>query len=256
MNFLHYRTILFLLVVVMLSSYLRAEDSKSIHVFRLIVVRGQNPIVGRFGKLIFPEVFKKLSMEVKLDVLPAKRASQEVSNGNYDGEAFRVKEYGTEHPRLIRVDVPVATAHFAAYTRKGSSIHLTDWNSLKDKSFKVDCTLGTVFCEKNVSKHIPPENFFMIQSPSIALDRLADERSDIFIGIAELVDNLLENSNLKDRIAFSSSLFKTDFYLYVHNKHKDLVPQIEKVLRDLQQNKDMGRYLNQALEESFKQSHK
>ncbi len=71
--------------------------------FVMAIFRPENDYLGKWWRLSYSEIFRRLGIKVEFRDYPKKRVSMEADAGNVDGEAGRVFSYADEHPNLIRV---------------------------------------------------------------------------------------------------------------------------------------------------------
>ncbi len=120
---------------------------------------------GKWQRLIYTEIFRRLGVKAEFRDYPSKRASVESDAGNIDGDAVRPYQYAAEHPNLIRVEENLFSMNFSAFTAKDSIPPLKGWDSLRGTNYRVEYRRGVTICESNLSKVVRRENLSDVTEP-------------------------------------------------------------------------------------------
>ena len=188
-----------------------------------------NGVVQEVGK----RAFDKYNINFKLKTFPAARALISANSGEVDGDAYRVvdfhKKTGGKFPNLIRVDAPYLSIYFTAFVEdKNKDIVINDWKDLAP--YKVAVIRGNKTMEARVNEFVPKAQQSVVTFYDEAFKMLLLKRVDVVIGKPIIgAKYLKENKNLHMRGKFQFQ----DIYIYLHKKHKDLIPKIEAELRHL-----------------------
>ena len=68
-----------------------------------------NLIEQEVGRIVLPQVYKSLGIDITIVPMPGQRAQYEASSGNRDGEIMRIFTYGLENPTTHRVPTLIIT---------------------------------------------------------------------------------------------------------------------------------------------------
>jgi polar amino acid transport system substrate-binding protein len=187
---------------------------------------------GKLRRLIYTEVFKRLGIKAEFREYPSKRASIEAESGNIDGEAIRPRQYGAEHPNLIRVEESLFPMNLSAFTANDSIPPMKGWESFKGTNYRVEYRRGLIVCEHNLSKFVSKENLSDVTEPEQGLKKLISGRTDLFIYDEEWVRTALNTPEFKDsKIRFVGLIESLDVYPYLHKKHASLVPKMAEIIK-------------------------
>ncbi len=203
--------------------------------FRMAMSRPEGTPLYKRVELIYKEIFRRLNINLTFEHYPFKRASKEVNSGRADGEPSRIRSYGASYPNLVRVDEPIYYMIVAAYKANPSIPVLNGWKDLKNTDYRVEYPRGMKICEINLSKVVKSERLSTITKTSQGLQKLAIGRIDIYIDDEASIAPVLNNKKfeLKGKIHTAGIMQKTPLYMYIHKKHKNLIPKLEASIRDL-----------------------
>jgi len=181
------------------------------------------------------KIFKKLNIDVKFEHLQSLRGLIESNAGNLDGEAQRIYELKADgkYPNLIRVNEHHHEAPHSIFVRDKKIFENFDrsnpWKSLQ--KYHVVIKRGIKVCENGVAKY-PPRQVTRLGTINQLMNFISVGRGDVGIaatGNAKSLEKLIgEKVYMSDEPIYGIKL-----YIYLHKKHADLVPQVEKVIREM-----------------------
>jgi hypothetical protein len=88
-------------------------------------------IEQEIGRIVLPQIYKNIGIDITITPLPGQRAELEANNGKKDGEIMRIFSYGNENISSIRVPTPYYYLETMAFVRKGSLISINNKEDLK-----------------------------------------------------------------------------------------------------------------------------
>ncbi len=142
---------------------------------------------------------------------------------------MRIGSVAERHKTLIRVNVPVVVARTVAFARdpsfKGKSME-------ELKSLRVGHVAGAKFASE------ASEGFAEVwaaDKPEQLFEMLERDRIDLVIVGEETGNRIIGKGGLADVFPLGSSLKEVKFYHLLHERHADLVPKIEAVLKRMMQ---------------------
>lgn len=202
-----------------------------------------NSVVQEVGT----RAFSKHNIKFSLRTYPSARALISANDGYADGDAYRVfdlhKKTGGKFSNLIRVDVPYISIYFTAFV-KDKGIKITGWKDLAN--YRVAVNRGNKTMEAHVNKFVPSERQSVIHSYKQAFAMLLLDRVDIVIGKPIVGANYVKNNNL-----YMTGKFQfQDIYMYLHKKHKKLIPKIEMELQKMKESGELQK-INNMVRNSF-----
>ncbi len=187
---------------------------------------------NQIGIEVLKIAYSKLDLKVNFVEYPGVRALIMSSSGEVGGEAQRIHSLSDKHPTLIRVPTPIGYFEPSVFVIKGNPADIDSskgWLSLKDKS--VVYTRGMKYAEDNlngITDKITDLNYDLELLISIK-EKKADAAiiaryNGLYISYNEGIGNIYP---------LSPPIEKIYIYHYLHEKHKDLVPAIDAVLKEM-----------------------
>jgi len=187
---------------------------------------------GKWQRLIYTEIFRRLGIKAEFRDYPAKRVSIETDAGNIDGEAARPYQYAAEHPNLIRVEEFIFNASFSAFAVQASIPQLNGWDSLKGTDYRVGYRRGSKTSESNLPKVVSRENLSDVTEPIQGLKKLASGRTDLFVDEESGIFTLLQTPEFKEsKIRFVGVMESFPVYAYLYKRHASLAPKMAEVIK-------------------------
>ncbi len=224
--------IIVLFIIIFSVRNVTCQESVKENTFVMATFRTENDYLGKWWKLTYAEVFKRLGIKIEFRYYPKKRVSIEADAGNIDGEAGRIDAYAALHPNLIRVEESIFYSNFSAFTAKDSIPRLKGWESLKGTDYRVEYQRGTIICEDKLPKIIRKENLSDVTEISQGLKKLISGRTDIFVDEESGVLTLLRTPEFKEsRIHLIGIIEPVIYYPYLHKKHASLAPKIAEIIK-------------------------
>jgi polar amino acid transport system substrate-binding protein len=186
-------------------------------------------------------VFGKYNIDFKLRTFPKARALAMANAGDADGDAYRVydlqKISGGKYPNLMRVDAPYISIYWTAFVSNNyKDIKVTGWKDLAN--YNVAAIRGNKKMEARLNEFVPKEKRTLVNSYEQAFKMLRRGRVDVVVGKPSVgVSYLKKHKDLHMIGEFENQ----NIYMYLHKKHKQLIPGIEFELRKM---KKSGALLN------------
>jgi len=196
----------------------------------------QNLIEQEVGRVLIPEIYKKLGYRVDITPMPGKRAQEEATSGTKDGEIMRIFTYGNENPTTIRVPTPYYYLETMGFVRKNSGV------KVNSKSDLAKYRLAKVRGVKTQGL----KNVFDLKNTKTMMEFLNRGRADI--ALTNTVDGVLvlEKLGYTNIGPIENPLAVLDLYNYIHEDHADIVPQVNKAILDMQSSGEMDELIKKA----------
>lgn len=199
----------------------------------LVLPRKPDNFLAKWLNMIYTEAFKRLNMEFVYKYTSPKRCMLLSDSGKVDGELWRVYDYNSAHPNLIRVDESPFSNRFCAYAT-APDIKLNGWESLRGTDYKVDYRRGQKKTHEKLPDIVKKENLTMINHWTHGLKRLIAGRSDIYVDIEWTIKDALKADEFKDSNIYIVGVMETlSSHAFLHKKHKQLVPKLSDVLKEM-----------------------
>jgi polar amino acid transport system substrate-binding protein len=190
---------------------------------------------GLLDKLMQTAFKRCCNLSVILKTLPAERSLISANTGLVDGELPRIAGISgpnKKYPNLLQVNESVLPTTYVAFT-KDPKIKIDQWHELEN--YRVGIILGWKILERNITKY---RSLIKVKNGESLFSILNKDRVDVVIFNRLVGVTTLEKMGLHDIYGAKSEAFKTSkdkWYLYMHQKHKALVPKLEKVLLEMKQ---------------------
>jgi polar amino acid transport system substrate-binding protein len=195
------------------------------------------------GGELLKVVYSRLAIQVELIDLPAKRALLESSEGRLDGEVHRNINVQTQYPTLLMIRPALNYIEPSVFSSKAAPA-VTGWDAIKSYRIGIVRGVGTSEDGTRGMASVLPVNTLDQLMQMLAEDRMDVAVSDSFSGLA-----VIKKLGLAGRIkVLTPPLQKNEIYHFLHEKHRDLVPRVEQVLREMQASGELERLRKQLIE--------
>jgi polar amino acid transport system substrate-binding protein len=187
-----------------------------------------NLIEQEIGRLVIPQIYRKLVIDITITPLPAQRAQLEAALGKSDGEIMRIYNYGEENPTTIRVSTPYSSLETMAFIKKNAGIDITKKEDLgKYRIVKVRGVKHT----NNITQGVV--NVSDVDSTDQMMWLV--EKGTVDVALTNTIDGLtaLRTLNIDDIVPLDTSLATLDLFHYIHESHKDLVPLVDNTIKEM-----------------------
>ncbi len=183
---------------------------------------------GIYDQIIL-KVFDSLGLKVKINHLPSARSIENVDIGLDDAEYARIKGLNEKFKNILPVNEKLLDFSFTAFA-KDPRIRITGWDGLK--KYNVGFIRGWKIYEINVKN---TRSLHVVSSEVELFNMLLKDRVDIILYEKLRGYDFLSKNHISDVFALENPLSVRGMYLYVHKKHENLIPKIEKALREIKQ---------------------
>ena len=202
------------------------------------------------GAVIVKAAYEKLGIPVRFAVLPGKRALAESSEGRADGEVHRIFEIGDDYPALLRVPTPINYIEPSVFSKK-YEFKVTNCAALQ--GYQIGIVRGvkhSQLCTQGM------ENVFVGDDLTGVMRMLNAGRIDL--AITARINGLLmaKELGLEAIKPLSPPLSRLWVYHYLHEGHKDLIPTIDAVFKEMQESGELEalreKAVNQLLQKTIR----
>lgn len=212
---------------------------------QLHITTGFTPPVSDFFKIVLAEADKRMpSISISFEVLPAERSLVLANQAITDGECCRIKAMvGLKYKNLLAVDHSFFSARFSAFAKKGrATVH--SFAALKP--YSVGSVEGWKIAVEKINEAKPKE-VHIVSTPEQMFKMLEKDRIDY--GVMGYLSGLDSISKLRTNniVAIDPPLVDKPLHLFVHKKHKDLLPTINNTLKSMQDDGTFKRLYDQLL---------
>jgi ABC-type amino acid transport substrate-binding protein len=198
------------------------------------------------GGEILKAVYQRLNIPIELVDLPAKRALLDSSTGQLDGEVHRNINVSFQYPTLLRVEPAINYIEPSVFVQN-LHVEVNGWDSIREYRIGIVRGVGTSEDGTRGMKNVLAVTTLDQLMQTLAAGRIDVAVSDAFSGLA-----VVRAAGLQDRISvLKPRLQRTDIYHYLHEKHRELVPRVERVLRDMEARGELESLRSRAMERYF-----
>ncbi|WP_198265724.1 substrate-binding periplasmic protein [sulfur-oxidizing endosymbiont of Gigantopelta aegis] len=181
-----------------------------------------------FYDLILKEMFQRIGLSAKAELQPSERSLINANSGINDGNVARIIGLEKKYKNLIRVPEKMVDYEFVAFT-KNKNITIKNWDSLE--AYNIAYITGWKIFEKNV-KHYKS----LVRTQNIEQLFQLLEKNRIDIALYDRWSGAWKVKQLKsDIFHLQPPIVSKKMYLYVHKKHKALIPSLTKSLQSMKE---------------------
>ncbi|MCF2857744.1 transporter substrate-binding domain-containing protein [Pseudoalteromonas sp. SMS1] len=204
-------------------------------------------IEQEIGRIVLPEIYKRLDIDIKITPLPGKRAQFEASTGLKHGEIMRIFSYGEETPSTIRVPTPYYYLETMAFVRKDSGVKIDSVDALRNyhivKVRGVKHTNNITKGMKYVEDMDTTKQILRLVSAGLA-DVALTNRIDGLVQLDELGITNVEPLN--------KNLAVLELFHYIHESQKHLVPLVNNKIIEMQRSGELAALISKAEQQVIK----
>jgi len=174
-------------------------------------------------------VYAKLNIKLEFEDVPGKRALALSSAGEVDGEIQRIGTLSRDYPTLIQVTPAINYIEPAVFATK-LRFDVDGWNSIKDYSIGIVRGVGSSEAGTRGMARVTATTSLENMVRMLDADRFDVMVTDLFSGLVAV-----RKLDLQARIhPLSPPLERIHIYHYLHERHRDLVPKVGKVIAQME----------------------
>ncbi len=180
-----------------------------------------------FVDVIVGKALRRIGYQLNSVRLPAERALINANAGIDDGDLLRIGGLQKSYPNLIQVPEKVMDLEFVVFTTK-ASFPIRGWKSLKP--YSVAIITGWKILERN----IPAEtDLIKVKNVDQLFTLLLKNRVDAIVYSRWVGLGYIKQHKIREVRILGKPLARRKMYVYLHKKHKNLVPRLAKSLRHI-----------------------
>jgi len=180
-----------------------------------------------FVDIIVGKALKTIGYKLESVRLPAERALINANTGIDDGDLLRIGGLQKVYPNLIQVPEPIIDIEFMVFTKQ-TSFPVKSWQSLNPYSISI--INGWKILEKNITN---ASELTKVKNVSQLFTMLKKDRVDIIIYSRWVGLSYIKQHHISGIRILEPALARKNMYVYLHKKHKLLVPKLAAALRAL-----------------------
>lgn len=201
----------------------------------------ENLIEQEIGRIVLPQIYQNISIDIVITPLPGERAQFEANVGKKDGEIMRIWTYGDENSTSIRVPTPYYYLETMAFIMKGSTViirqkgDLAKYRLAKIRGVKHTDNITAGFSD--VYEMNSTENMFRML-----------RKGQVDVVLTNTLDGnlVLKKLGFNNIVSIKKPLATLPLYHYIYEKNKVLVPLIDKEILRLSKNGELEKLISLA----------
>ncbi len=197
-----------------------------------------------FQDLIIKEAFRRIGVAVRIVQLPSERSLLNADAGIDDGVFVRVEGLSSRYPHLQMVPESISAFEFAVFTRN-PRLAVRDWQSLKP--YHVGIITGWKILE---AKIVGTRSLVMANNDESLFQLLLSDRVDLVVFDRVQGRAYLQKRNIRSVRILTPLLAKKDMFLYLHERHRGLIPPLTKALREMKADGSYQKLIDSVIVES------
>ncbi len=198
-----------------------------------------------FMDQLVAEAFKRIGYQLETVRLPAERALINANRGIDDGDLLRVAGLQKKYPNLIQVPEAVVTIDMVLFSKSHPSFVVDGWKSMSSQSLAI--ISGWKIMEKQFSKYADKVEIIKTDNAEQSFSLLDKGRAD-FMAYANWPGLVyLKAHGITDIKMLSPPLASPKFYIYLHKKHKKIVPKLALAIREMKRDGSINDLYNKIL---------
>lgn len=196
------------------------------------------------GIRLLRAAYKELNIELVTHSFPSRRALLMAEQGVMDGDLFRVEAVGNDTESLVKVPYPLLEGQLFAVTREP----VADWKASAQESQLVAIRRGVIVEEMTAaSSGLEP-----VPTASYAQVNELLERGRVSVALVSEIEGFspMQHASWSKFHQHAEPVTTFTLYHYLHERHKDLIQPLARILRRLDQSGAKRQILEQTHSES------
>ncbi len=187
------------------------------------------------GEKLLTEIYKRANIPMNITAMTGSRALEEASSGRKDGETLRVYTLGDKFPSLLRVPTPISDLTTQSFGIKKAGVDIETVDDLKKYSLVINRGVRHTL---NITQGL--KNVHVLPSSNLFIEFLSRGRADL--GLTGRLNglSLIKASGIDNVDIVGKPLKVLPLYHYIHEDHKDLLPTISKVVKEMVDSGEMA----------------
>ncbi|WP_284617284.1 substrate-binding periplasmic protein [Aquabacterium humicola] len=209
----------------------------------------EDTVQGRLVRNIHREAFRRIGVEVRVDVFPLQRLTMLSRSGEIDGDVARVHGYGAAHPDLVRVEEPMYALQFGLFAVK-EGLQVRQLQELAGQPWRVVYLRGVALCRDGLEATLKPAQIQALNDEDQGLDMLLADRADLYCASDAVLEDRLSRPRYRDAPKFRLQVPlgpPLPLYAYLHRRHAELAPRLAAALRQMKAEGLIDRYRQESL---------
>jgi len=198
-----------------------------------------------FADQVVGEAFKRIGYQLETVRLPAERALINANRGIDDGDLGRVGGLQKKYTNLIQVPESIMVNDMVLFSKNMPDFNVKGWDSVASHSLAI--ISGWKIMEKNFAKLGDKVEIIKTDNAEQSFTLLAKDRVD-FIAYSNWSGlGYLKAHNINNVKLLAPPLARPELYVYLHKKHKKIVPKLATVIKKMKTDGTIENMFNKIL---------
>ncbi len=230
-----------ILTVLLFSSQLAAADLPTLVLNGWALPPLNTSNQDGFQDEVAREALRRIGYNIDVIRMPAERALRSSNSGLIDGDISRIAGLETIYPNIIRVPEKIIDWSFNAFSKKPVNLE-KGWDSLANQDVAI--ITGWKIFERNL-----PKSATLIKADNVKqlFSLLQKDRTSIILYEAWGGKYLIKKSQMQEIEIRQPPLAVKEKFIYLHKKHKALIPRLSKALADMKKDGSYDRLVEKHL---------
>jgi polar amino acid transport system substrate-binding protein len=208
-------------------------SAQALPVMNVSTLVGDDP-AAVISELVLREAYRRIGRTLVVHQLPGERSLVYANEGKMDGELYRKLGLDRDYPNLVIVPVPLLTFELVIFTR-GTSFAVNGWESLRPY------TMGFVRGNKIAQENTKGMKVEQVPTMLQAFEKLMMGRTDLVLGHRASGMAVVRSQKLDGITVLEPPLASFPVYHYLNKRHEALVPELTRVLKQMQADRTIER---------------
>lgn len=174
--------------------------------------------------VVLQEAYKRLGIKISIRHFPGMEALQKSNAGETDGELSRIDGASKKYPRLVQIPIPINYTQGAVFS-KNPDLDLVGWHSLRP--YRIGRVKGILFAERGTRGMTT----VVAEDYAALVDLLSKDEVDVVVAPYLNGQVAIREHSAGEDLKVNGILESYLLYHYLHEKHRKLVPAVERVLK-------------------------
>lgn len=172
------------------------------------------------------QAYRAIGYQLTIQYLPAERSLKMSSQGQFDGELFRIAAVGQHYPQLLQVPVPLARIELYAFVNAGREHEFGQWQ--QDPSLRIGFVRGFKMAEL----YEAAGHKIIVNTPGQAVQMLQQNKIDVLLeDLMSLREATAGNEQDAKLTRLPEVLAAEALFHFVHQRHQQLIPALSEQLK-------------------------
>lgn len=199
-----------------------------------------------FADKVVAEALRRIGYKLETVRMPAERALINANRGIDDGDLLRVAGLQKKYTNLIPVPESLMVIDMVLFSKSRPDFKVEGWDSVA--SYSLAIISGWKIMEKNFDKLADKVEIIKTDSAEQSFTLLVKNRVDFMAYSNWSGLFYLKTHDITDVKLLDPPLASVLFYVYLHKRHKDLVPKLAVELKKMKEDGTTQKYFDEILQ--------